>query len=309
MEKSIVRQEEFGKDLGLIHEVVVTGRKAGATKKFWAKLAHNEHLFRLVVEQVLIEEGWLKDILASERQCHLDFFGQEFDLSEFEETLQRHGEEKIKNWQWLYFEPHFLPDVIMAQSVEFHGWKVKPENLYYEKIAKGKILRDINGKLAVDKDPFKLEGITVLIDTRLKPAYDNGKQMYSDDNLLGPILKQLREEGKIAKYEYGSQFSRFGVSADEWENQIKPVLAEKLGLNLNQLRLERAIEANIIPQLYSHMPRRSDGYTNTWVWYEEYFGGRRNRLSGGDSNFGGLAFVSYYFSVSRDGSFRPLAVL
>ena len=34
--------EDFGKDHGLIHEAVVTGRKVGAGQDFWAKLAHDE---------------------------------------------------------------------------------------------------------------------------------------------------------------------------------------------------------------------------------------------------------------------------
>lgn len=44
--------EEFGKDHGLVHEAVVTGRKVGAGAAFWAKLAHDEALFGKVVEFV-----------------------------------------------------------------------------------------------------------------------------------------------------------------------------------------------------------------------------------------------------------------
>lgn len=48
-----VRQsEEFGKDFGLVHEAIVTGRKVGAGKDFWSKLAHDEALFQRVVELV-----------------------------------------------------------------------------------------------------------------------------------------------------------------------------------------------------------------------------------------------------------------
>jgi hypothetical protein len=45
--------EDFGKDHGLIHEAVVTGRKVGAGQDFWAKLAHDEGLFRNVVALVM----------------------------------------------------------------------------------------------------------------------------------------------------------------------------------------------------------------------------------------------------------------
>lgn len=48
-----VRQEDFGKDLGLVHEAVVTGRKVGAGPEFWSALAHDEGLFRKVVGIVL----------------------------------------------------------------------------------------------------------------------------------------------------------------------------------------------------------------------------------------------------------------
>lgn len=44
--------EDFGKDHGLIHEVVVTGRKVGAGHGFWSKLAHDESLFKKVVTLV-----------------------------------------------------------------------------------------------------------------------------------------------------------------------------------------------------------------------------------------------------------------
>lgn len=50
-----VRHEEFGQDLGLIHEVVVTGRKVGADREFWAELAHDEGLFAHLVDVVKLE--------------------------------------------------------------------------------------------------------------------------------------------------------------------------------------------------------------------------------------------------------------
>lgn len=48
MSKDTARQE-FGKDLGLVHEMVVTGRKVGADAEFYSALAHNEGLFRKTV--------------------------------------------------------------------------------------------------------------------------------------------------------------------------------------------------------------------------------------------------------------------
>lgn len=42
----------FGKDEGLIHEAVVTGRKVGADEKFWERLAHDKEFFLQVVDVV-----------------------------------------------------------------------------------------------------------------------------------------------------------------------------------------------------------------------------------------------------------------
>ena len=309
MERSCAK--DFGKELGAVHEGLITLRNLGLTAEGWEKMKDNKELAKKVVEIIEGErEIWLEKIIAQERACHLDFFGREFDLTDFAVTLKKYGESKVRFWQKLKMEPAFLPEVTMPQDANFRGWKIKPENWFWQKIAEGKILRQVGNDLVAIKE-VRLEGITVLIDTRLKPEYNGGKQMYKNDNLLGPTIERLRKAGEIAKYEYGPQSSRFGVSADEWENCIKPALAQKLGLNSNQLRLEHTIEANIIPQLYPYMPRKDDGNINTWVWYEEYFGARGLRLVGGYSGYGGLASV-YCFSSGFHWdfeSFRPLAVL
>ena len=52
MSTTVRQKEEFGRDLGLIHEVVVTGRKVGADRDFWSSLAHNAELFSEIVDRV-----------------------------------------------------------------------------------------------------------------------------------------------------------------------------------------------------------------------------------------------------------------
>ena len=42
--------EVFGKDLGLIHELVITGRKIGVDRAFYASLAHDQNLFVKVAQ-------------------------------------------------------------------------------------------------------------------------------------------------------------------------------------------------------------------------------------------------------------------
>ncbi len=49
---STVSLGNFGKDLGLMHELVLAGRKLGVGSDFFSKLAHNPMLFRRVIEMV-----------------------------------------------------------------------------------------------------------------------------------------------------------------------------------------------------------------------------------------------------------------
>lgn len=257
-------------------------------------------------------ELMIERIVELERGNSRTFFGQTFNLTAFEQKLREYGEEKIRRWKSLGMEVHFLPPIAMAQDAEFPGWEVKPQKEYYKWVEQGKIFYcNLEGVL-IERPVCQLRGITVLIDTRLKPAYQDGKQMWeNDENFLGPIIEKLREQGKFAKYEHGSQFSRFGISANEWEEHLKPASVELLGLQFHQVRLERAIEANVIPQLFPHMPRKDDGKTDTSVWYEEFFQDRDGRLRGGRSDFGGLANVGWSDSGDRwqRESVRPLAVL
>ena len=45
-------EELFGKELGLMHKVIVTGRKIGVGKRFWTALADDERFFHDVMEFV-----------------------------------------------------------------------------------------------------------------------------------------------------------------------------------------------------------------------------------------------------------------
>ena len=231
------------------------------------------------MQEVIGGGDWLGEILAKEKKYHLNFFNTGFNLDQFRKSLLRYGENKIREWVNLGLEPHFLPQVLMEQDLELETWGMRPEEWFYNQCQQGNLLRlDTKGKLRKDTNSYELGGITVLIDTRCKPAYDDGKQMWKDDSFIGTIIESLRDSENIAKYEYGSQDSRFGISADEWQKKIRPILAKKLGLDEIQVRLERTIEANVIPQLYKDMPRSQDGQTNTWVWHEEFFKSRDCRL-------------------------------
>ena len=64
----------------------------------------------------------------------------------------------------------------MSREAEFPGWKVKPEEWFYLKVKEGKILRQqSDGELQVDDNASALEGVSVLVDTRLKPTHNEDK--------------------------------------------------------------------------------------------------------------------------------------
>jgi len=69
-----VRLDEFGKDLGLMHEVVVTGRKVGTPKEltsFFSKLAHDEELFSSLLDSILNRAG-----LTAAEQLVVEILGE-----------------------------------------------------------------------------------------------------------------------------------------------------------------------------------------------------------------------------------------
>ncbi len=73
---------EFGKDSGLVHEAVVTGRKVGASQTFWSRLAHNEDLFRRVVKEVM------QMVVATQPFDPVSFIGEKWSLIPEERDLR-----------------------------------------------------------------------------------------------------------------------------------------------------------------------------------------------------------------------------
>lgn len=76
--------DEFGKDHGLLHEVVVTGRKVGAGAEFWAKIAHDEALFGKVV--AFVARDGFEATTSQRRACEImgkNFLGVEEVMTHF----------------------------------------------------------------------------------------------------------------------------------------------------------------------------------------------------------------------------------
>lgn len=291
--------------------------KRGVTMEVFKVAKNNAATLDKIAQAIIgspafIPDEWVMNLLNAERAAHLAFFGQEFDLTLMRETIERYGYAKIAEWQKLGLEVHFLPSTVLMRNTSFDGWKIQPESWYWDQARNGNLYHRQDDGTLVKASGDLLPGRVVLIDTRKKPNYDDGKQMFAKDrDFMGRVIDRLRKDGKLARYQYGPQTSRFGISSIEWEDHLKAAVAERLGLEPAQVRLEMAIEANIIPQLYTKMPRKDDGTTSTWCWYEEFFESASYRLRGGCSGYGGLACVYYDGSGGhwRSCAFRPLGVL
>lgn len=257
-----------------------------------------------------LTNDWIVSMIQAENAIHQAFFGQTYDLSRMREVLAQRGLSKITFWKQIGLEVHFLPSIALVKDASLDAWKVRLEQWFWDMLEAKRLFHDHNGSLLL-VNQVGLYGNVVLIDTRKKPDYNDGKQKFACDGFMGAVIGQLRKEGKLARYQYGLQTSRFGISPIEWEEHLKAAWAEKLGLEPSQLRLETTIEANTIPQIFTHMPRKNDGQTSTSCWYDEYLDNASRRLLGGRSGYGGLAIVDYGGSDAHwdAGAVRPLGVL
>jgi hypothetical protein len=255
-----------------------------------------------------LPQNWIEELLASEQAR----FGSQFDLSPARNIIAQYTSEQVARWQAMKQQVCILPQMVLTPETNLARWDTKPNDWYWEQLAAGNLfVPDDKGELTKLTE-CRFGGIVALVDTRKKPDYKDGLQMFAKDrDFLGNILAKLRKEAKIRAYKAERPGSRFGVSPDEIDARILGELAKLLGLEANQVRLETAIEMNLLPQLYTEMARAKDGTTNTWVWLHERFESAADRLGGGHSGYGGLAGVGW--GDASDGSgrlaFRPLGVL
>jgi len=205
--------------------------------------------------------------------------------------------ERIKNWETMGFELHYLPPMDMTEDADFPGWEKKPEHWFYEEIANG----------TLPKDATLLPGAWVLVDGRQKPDYaKKGAQMYDHDP-LAPVLEDLNRRGLISQTAYDRTTkldakSRFGLSpADFTKPEVMNAFAKALDLKPGQASLTEAIVWNVLANI--HHPEW--GTTNTAEWQKETLrsGGR---LISGYSDHGGASYVSWLVRPHGNVGFRPL---
>ena len=203
--------------------------------------------------------------------------------------------ERIKNWERMGFELHYLPPIDMTEDADFPGWEKKPHSWFYEEIANG----------TLPKDATMLPGAWVLVDGRQKPAYAEGAQMYDHDP-LAPVLEDLNRRGLISQSDYdGTKLdprSRFGLSPADFEKpEVMNAFAKALDLKPGQASLTEAIVWNVLANI--HHPEW--GTTNTVEWQKETPGSGR-RLISGSSDDGGASHVDWHGRPSGSVGFRPL---
>lgn len=127
MSKDMVRQEEFGRDLGVVHEAVVTGRKVGAGKEFWSALAHGENLFREVVELVnaRISSRIYTGAISEWQKFYQKIFNITVDLSQVRIPEPKQG----FNWLVIMFQGLTSQKLFDKCKALFRAWKWTDKSL------------------------------------------------------------------------------------------------------------------------------------------------------------------------------------
>lgn len=238
------------------------------------------------------ERGEFSELVTREQEKLREFFGKKIEVPSLPDEITP---EKYELWKELGFDLHYLPDEDLVKDRDLPGWEKKPKDWFYDQISEGKI----------SADAVKLTNAWVLTDSREKPQYDNGNQMYENDDKIGNVLKKLRQQGMIENHKKAD--SRFNISWDELNRVgVKAALAKLLGVDPENLRLPRAIEWNYLGNAF----HKEWGETNAWEWFEDSYDKSQTRLIGGLSDFGVLSNMNRFTPDDRAGNlgFRPLVV-
>ncbi|KKQ26832.1 MAG: hypothetical protein US43_C0044G0010 [Candidatus Levybacteria bacterium GW2011_GWA1_37_16] len=218
-------------------------------------------------------------LITTARKELKSHFGRDFEVPEPPQdlfvTLQNLAERDIKGFNEVYYQPKLE----LTEKDKF--WKgkgiVKPEQYFWQQIRDGNF----------PAEAVMLEEGWYIGDSRAKPMYYNGKQMYGKRDYMEPLMAYLRASNKIKKYNGIADDSRFGASPEEIEEVIIPeftVRSGAKGIVRNRKYMEFNVRGNITHPEY--------GKTNTWEWFSDHAFRDAGRLFGGRSGHGGLAFVN-----------------
>lgn len=203
--------------------------------------------------------------------------------------------ERIKNWEQLGLELHYLPAENMTKDRELKAWKNKPGDWFYEQIAQG----------TIPATATELPEAWFVIDGRQKPAYNKGSQMYEHDPLAS-ALEELNIRGIISQTNFFEIMidhkSRFGLSPADFDKpEVIKAIARALDLDPNQTSLPETMVWNLMANI--HHPEW--GTTNTYEWLKERYRSGERLISGGSSR-GGASSVGWSGEPDAGTGFRPL---
>lgn len=244
------------------------------------------------IEKILV----IRKLILCEQASNKRFFGEAYEHvppPPKEATLER-----ISEWKEQGFELKYIPAICLIDIEEdppgvitqvkarddIPNWKKKPTG-FFDRIQSKNLT----------KAAGNLPGGWILVDTRPKPNYDNGTQMYEHDP-LAPALAELNRKGIITQMSYNggtalSRESRFGLSPNELAKpEVRQAFADVLHLDPSQLSLQSALIFNIL----GNRDYPEWGETDTSEWFGDTYGvgvGSR-RLFGGSSGVGGLSVVN-----------------
>ncbi|TAL20154.1 hypothetical protein EPN90_01630 [Patescibacteria group bacterium] len=316
--------ERFGEDLKAFlknpslwrgSDESVSARASTDEPKSVAPEMHGSHPYRVAP----LATNWLDSRLTREMKLYADIeeaSGVELtwprDL--FMATLEKFGREAVEIWEREFgLRVGTIPDYAVYQNAPFP--QNKPCTWFYKKVLAGKIGDASDGVFVPDTEAFRLRSAVVLFDPRRRPMFKDGHQLWPEDKkFLGGLIARLRNEKKLCSFKSIPSLSRFGVSPDDWEWAVKPVLGSIKEFAGVVWRLERVIEWSFLCQTHPELPRATDGETDTWIQFEDCYKDARHRLCGGRNEYESYKQVYECHDNAaniRNGawSLRPLGVL
>ena len=278
-------------------EVKVTAQTESVTKQE-APITPNFYIVRQVEGLVLLS---VDQLVVTARKQLKDKMFRDVEVPEpsadLFETLRGFAERGITKFD----DIHYFPQMQLQENDKL--WRgrdrVKPEPYFWQQIKKG--------ENNFPQHVAELDEGWYIFDSRVKPMYENGQQRYGEDDYMEPLMAYLRElgpeNGGIEKYSRIPDYSRAGASPREIEEVILPAFAEMSGAK-GIVRNRRYIEFNVL----GNIAHPELGKTNTWEWFGDPVFQGDCRLLGGDSDFGGLAYVDDLHVDGRNGdtAFSPV---
>ncbi|RKY03450.1 hypothetical protein DRP77_06060 [Candidatus Poribacteria bacterium] len=241
-------------------------------------------------------------IAAEEGEAQSYFFGEEvkFKPESFEPYL-----DQIKRCARFGLRPHVLLPKRFEEGATYPGWRVRLERWIYSKVEEGSLPPG-----TLNLSPLGDRPALVMVDPRMKPNYQGGKQMYRDDELIGGILEELRRNGVIPYRRYIDPKSRYAISWIELHQFVLPEIARAMGVRRDRIRLPRLVEFNFLSNCF--YPQWYQG--NTWEWFEDRVRSPIGEecLFGGKFSFAAMAtsvYTNWAEARSDRIGFRPIVIL